>query len=687
MHRKRSIALLLSSQLLCFVAISQNALQLPALHDQWTIQNRESISLNASDHKPYNDHIEMSGSKVSLWLRYSVDTAGHLQIKRTVIFPTFRMKPNDTHASMMYTYTDEDLPRFFINNNPLRPEILNGHFLPGINETVEDIKQDGIMEVKSKIVSKKDSLQVIRKLFPSVDKPAALEQLIFRNEGTTPVQVAMEYLSKVIKTDASMSTPRSHSIIASTINPHTVLLQPGDSTMFGISYLATDDTGTQTSIDLTKEELARNNRMTSFAASLQLETPDTVLNTMFEFAKRRISESIYQTKAGPMMGPGGLTYYAAIWANDNAEYANPFYPFTGDSLGNAAAINTYGMFAAYMNKDFKPIPSSIIAEGDDIWAGAGDRGDQAMIAYGASRFALAYGKADTARKLWPLIEWCLEYCNKKKNEEGVILSDHDELEGRFPAGNANLNTSCLYYDALVSASQLATSLGLPASKTKTYQHQAAQLKNAIEEYFGAQMKGFHTYKYYKENTLLRSWICVPLAMGIYDRAPGTVGALFSPALFSSEGFLTEEGNQTFWDRSTLYALRGLFAAGETTKALPFLHYYSQKRLLGNHVPYPVEAYPEGNQRHLAAESALYCRIFTEGIFGIRPAGFHRLQLTPRLPSGWNRMALHHVKAFTEDMDIAVERNGNRLQITITTAGNKQIIKKIKEGEVLAVDIK
>ena len=37
---------------------------------------------------------------------------------------------------------------------------------------------------------------------------------------------------------------------------------------------------------------------------------------------------------------------------------------------------------------------------------------------------------------------------------------------------------------------------------------------------------------------------------------------------------------------------------------------------GEHVPYPVEAWPEGNQRHLSAESALYCRIFTEGLFGL-----------------------------------------------------------------------
>jgi len=31
-----------------------------------------------------------------------------------------------------------------------------------------------------------------------------------------------------------------------------------------------------------------------------------------------------------MHGPGGGRYYAAIWANDQAEYANPFFPFLGN---------------------------------------------------------------------------------------------------------------------------------------------------------------------------------------------------------------------------------------------------------------------------------------------------------------------------------------------------------------------
>lgn len=86
-----------------------------------------------------------------------------------------------------------------------------------------------------------------------------------------------------------------------------------------------------------------------------------------------------------------------------------------------------------------------------------------MIAYGAARYALASGSREEAVRLWPLIEWCLEFCHRKLNADGVVASDSDELEGRFPAGDANLCTSSLYYDALLSAAYLVQDLGKPSS--------------------------------------------------------------------------------------------------------------------------------------------------------------------------------------------------------------------------------
>ena len=319
-----------------------------------------------------------------------------------------------------------------------------------------------------------------------------------------------------------------------------------------------------------------------------------------------------------------------------------------------------------MTHDYKPIPSSIIAEGEDIWDGCGDRGDAAMIAYGASRYALARGDKAEAKELWPLIQWCLEYCRRNINEEGVVASDTDELENRFESGGANLCTSTLYYDALLSASYLGKEIGVSASVTKDYLRRSKEMASAIEKYFGGQVSGYETYRYYKGNTLLRSWICMPLIAGIADRAAGTSAALTGPELMTENGCLTEQGSDVFWDRATLYALRGIFYTGNPDMALGILHRFSQRRLLGDHVPYAVEAWPEGSQRHLSAESGLYCRVITEGLFGIRPTGLRSFMMNVNLPSGWNEMSLHHIRAFGSDFDLKVFRtSGNGLRVTVT----------------------
>lgn len=476
----------------------------------------------------------------------------------------------------------------------------------------------------------------------------------------------------------------SYSIQGSTIGAGTYYLQPSDSITFYAQITAVAPGEEVVVADAEAEYDARKGFVDNMMSSLVLETPDPVIDKMMDFAKVRACESIYATKGGPLHGPGGESYYAAIWANDQAEYVNPFFPYTGYDYGNASALNSFRHFARFMNPEYKTIPSSIIAEGDDIWNGAGDRGDCAMIAYGASRYALARGDRKEAEELWPLITWCLEYCRRQINADGVVASDSDELEGRFPSGDANLCTSSLYYDALISASYLAKELGKPNGSQ--YAKQAKQLRKNIDKYFAHDVEGFDTYAYYKGNDVLRSWICIPLTVGIDERAKGTIDALFSPRLWTENGLLTQAGDKTFWDRSTLYALRGVFAVGATEKAMEYLKKYSNTRLLGDHVPYAIEAWPEGGQRHLSAESGLYGRIITEGMFGIRPTGFNSFTLSPRLPKDWDFMNLKNIKAFGKDFDILVARESpDNLKVTIINDG-KSSVYKISDGKSVAVKL-
>ena len=623
---------------------------------------------------PHSDHIEMSGLQVSTVVRYGVDANGAFLLNRGMVWPLLRTIPNNTHASLMRKMGWNPLENVLVGNAQLR-------------EQVQSISLDGTMTVRSLCPVRGGEVELTRVLFPSTSLPAFCEKYTLKNVGEKPVPVEASNVRSEILTPKERGVAGTYHLIQSLTGGFSRQLQPGEEVSFYVTTAGFKEGETEVVPDVEKELQARKSLIQTFWSSLVFDSPDPVINTMFAFAKIRGAESIYQTAGGLMHGPGGESYYAAIWANDQAEYINPFFPFLGYDKGNGSALNSYKHFARFMNDAYKPIPSSIIAEGADIWNGAGDRGDAAMIAYGAGRYALARGDRSEAEQLWPLIEWCLEYCRRQLNEQGVVASDADELENRFPAGDANLCTSSLYYDALNSAVYLGKALNKPGKLTAQYAREAKQLKKDIEAYFGATVEGFETYQYYDGNDILRSWICIPLTVGIYDRAEATIAALFSPRLWTENGLLTQAGSETFWDRSTLYALRGVYAAGETEKATEYLKFYSAQRLLGDHVPYAIEAWPEGNQRHLSAESGLYCRIITEGMFGIRPTGFRSFTMTPRLPAEWDHISLKSIRAFGSDFDISVVRDGEKLAVSVTS-GEKVILKKnIKEGQTLTVSLK
>lgn len=637
----------------------------------WNVDDAgNSITWQVKKGVEHQDHIEMAGKRVAVVLRYGVGENGEFVLNKSMVWPMLRTVPNNTHSSLMRRF----------DWNPLDGMTINGR---SMQEEVQSMTLNGTLEVSSVIkLGRDNSLLLKRTYFPSVDKPALIEIYKFVNTGKKKVTIETAEMHNVVTTHPDKGVAGSYKIHLTSAPSQSLDLAPGESLEFTAS-ISGYKTGEQPqSFDGDKELEMRRSVVDEWMGNLVLETPDPVINEMFAFSKIRACESIYETKGGPMHGPGGESYYAAIWANDQAEYINPYFPFVGYKYGNASAMNSFKHFARYMNDEWKPIPSSIIAEGDGYWNGAGDRGDAAMIAYGAARYALASGNKEEAKELWPLIKWCLEFSKRKINEKGVVASDRDELEGRFPAGKANLCTSSLYYDALLSSAYIAEQLG-EKSLAKSYRRQAAELEKNMDAYFASNVEGFDTYAYYEGNDVLRAWICIPLTVGIHKRAEGTIEALFSPRLWTENGLLTQAGTNTFWDRSTLYALRGVFMAGETEKALEYMKRYSNTRLLGSHVPYAVEAWPEGGQRHLSAESGLYGRIVTEGIFGIRPTGFDSFTLTPRLPEEWNEMSLRRIRAFGSDFDIQVLRvNDKTLRVMITKNGKTLLNKKIKNGATL-----
>ena len=637
---------------------------------------------------PHDDHIEMSGERMAFVLRWGIDPNGAFRQERSLVFPLLRTVPNDTHASLMYRMATDI------------PSLLGVNGLALQAERVEQVSVDGALTVRSlwgvgkmNVGSARDTkpvpvVEMTRTIFPSRSLPLMCEHYVLRNVGGKPLAVYIPEFSQVVTTDPAKGVAGSYVVRGDLAGSGTFMLVPADSLAFDAVFQAYRSDEEPLRPDVAAEYAARMEFVHGcIDANLVLETPDPVIDTEFRYAKLRAAESIIETRGGYMHAPGGESYYAAVWANDQAEYVNPFFPFLGYGTGNESALNSFRHFARFMNPGYEPLPSSIIAEGDDIWNGAGDRGDAAMIACGAARYALARGSRAEAEELWPLIEWCLEYCRRKLTADGVVASDTDELEGRFPTGEANLCTSTLYADALLSAVPLGRELGVRPAVTARYAAEAGALAKAIDAHFGGEVGGYDTYRYYDGNTLLRSWICMPLIVGLRERCEGTVRALLSPELLTDDGLLTEQGGATFWDRSTLYALRGIYNAGYADRATEMLHRYSQRRLLGDHVPYPIEAWPEGSQRHLSAESGLYCRIVTEGLFGIRPAGLRSFDLTPGMPSAWERMSLRRIRAFDADFDISVGREvGGKLRITVMQAGKKPKIYRAAPGATIRVKL-
>jgi hypothetical protein len=640
-----------------------------AQDNRWQLNPDGGISWIITDRLPHKDHIEMSGKYISAVIRYGVNADGSFHISRDIVWPMLRTLPNNTHASLTRSFSLDPVELISINKRLVK------------QEKVSEIMLDGKITVKSTL---NGNMLLVRTLFPSTDLPLFCEIYELTNTGTKPATIEIPEVNISSETNPNEGVEGSYRLHISTGKHETVILQPNDSVKFFLTFAGMKNGQDFSNTNVENELVKRIELLSFFRDNLVLETPDKVLNQAFAFAKIRGAESIYQTKGGPMHGPGGLSYYAAIWANDQAEYINPFFPYLGYDYGIESALNAYRHFARFMNTGYKPIPSSIIAEGTDIWNGAGDRGDAAMIAYGAARFALSLGDRKTAIELWLLVEWCLEYNKRKLNTSGVVTSNSDELEGRFPSGEANLCTSSLYYDALISAVDLGKALGKGKKQLSGYKSDAVKLKSNIERYFGAEVMGYHTYRYYDGNDTLRAWICIPLTVNIFDRKQGTIDALFSPELWTADGLASQSGDKTYWDRSTLYALRGVFAAGDTKRGLQYLQYYSNRRLLGEHVPYPVEAYPEGNQRHLSAESGLYCRIFTEGLFGIRPTGLNSFALTPQLPEQWNFMNLRKIHGFGSKFDIEVQAVGEKQRIIVILEKKAILDKIVKRGESVQI---
>lgn len=160
-------------------------------------------------------------------------------------------------------------------------------------------------------------------------------------------------------------------------------------------------------------------------------------------------------------------------------------------------------------------------------------------------------------------------------------------------------------------------------------------------------------EFYKKNDTLRAWICIPLTMGIYERSRGTIDALFSPRLWTTDGLASLAGDKTFWDRSTLYALRAYWLPGKPGK--PYSFYIITPTAAYSAIMYPIrwKLIPKEASVTCLQESGLLVLPDIHGrIIWYTANWFKKFQFSPRLPAA-SPMRIRHIHAFDNDFEITV----------------------------------
>ena len=524
----------------------------------------------------------------------------------------------------------------------------------------------------------RDGVLATRTLYPSMTRALVLDEWRLTNTGEKEIQVSVNP-GRIERTEGEKVI-----MIWQSPSVETTSLKPGAALTFHASLQARLAGEPDLPENVAAERAARQALVeAAWNGPGRLETPDRDLDTAYALQKFHVLECPIETHRGVITHNGSLTYSPGIWANDPVEYSSPLFPLFGDSALNQAAMNMYRVWLAHCREHgADPFPGSF--EHAALKLTQKGRGDDAMVLYGLSKFLLFQGDRSAAGEMWPLIIFSAESVLQNTRADGVVASQTDEMEDRYPTGDANLSTSSLAYGGYRLAACLARSLGKP--EVAEFDRRADLLRAAIESFFGAEIEGFHTYRYYRENTVLRGWILLPPAMGVTERQDATLDAMVSDRLWPSrmqggDILAASDRRETEWGRETYYALRVLFKAGRTEQALDLTRRVVKAQIFGPRGPYPDE-----DAIDMLCPGSLYPRVFTEGLFGIVPTGLDSFECTPFLPADWPRMALRDVKAFGSTWDLVVTREGDRQTVTVTSGGRTVYSESAPAGKVHTISL-
>jgi len=655
--------------------------------DQW-ISNDEGAVRWSLDRSPGgNSQIDLQGEEVIAGVLMPSSTDPAKKMRFRVGWAV--LKSSSPKPKLLELADEMDLAPVIVDGKPLILKERTAYSYDGV------LREFGTSE---------EGLEVTREVFPCRTTAVLIERWSIKNSGHAAVTLAAEpqtidleersdsYVNGTIhqRRQKSNDYPVFKQTVWSDALAKTALAPGKSATVCKYLALYRKDVA-RPAVDAAAEFTNRDALRLFVKDHFRLETPDPILNQTLRMSALRLLESPMQTIGGVMQTTGGLKYFPGLWANDNVEYAGPVFPLIGHARSLKATENMYrvwlddpenfsGKFAPEdKSLDGKHLQFNGSYEGYQLVTVQSSRGDDAMMLYGLGLFLLNEGDPALAERFYRLLKQAEASIQSNSDAKGLFHTLHDELEGRYPSGKANLANNSLAYGGYTLVARLANALGKTGDATD-FEAKAQRLRAVIESHFGAKVEGFDTYRYFVgepwrrgglradeqvTQDVLRGWICMPLVVGIYERQQGTLAAIFSDKLWlKGRGLKPASTDQRAgWPRQTYYALLAAFRAGAADRAYRELQESVRQGMCGAGGPYLSE---DGGD--LLSPHALYIRALTEGLFGIDPLSLDKVCIAPSMPSGWERMAWRNIRLCGRTVDIEATHSDGKIVVRLRYQG-------------------
>lgn len=188
---------------------------------RWQLNSSRGITWNIKPKDAHNDHIEMSGKFISAFLRYGVTDDQRFQLTRTLVWPMLRTIPNNTHASLIRSFSIDPVNMLTVNKREAGAE------------KVCEIIIDGKLTVKSAF---NNGLNVVRTLFPSTDLLVFIEKYELINKSSKKLVIKVPNIHIAYNTHAADGVDGAYTLTVQSQQHGTYMLEPMQHLVF-LSYV------------------------------------------------------------------------------------------------------------------------------------------------------------------------------------------------------------------------------------------------------------------------------------------------------------------------------------------------------------------------------------------------------------------------------------------------------------------